>query len=302
MRGTLVIGLLLAVLALAAAPASADPAPGAYPYIPWTELLPPGASSTAYQPGPEPNCDGPATMACMDGVIDRLRAHRDAWGCNHRAVFSDTYALLSEQLKKSIEDPGFFGDDDYLIYEAVAFENYYEDMVAKSTSGKPYPEAWRIANQVASQPNSNAAVDMLLGINAHVQRDMPYVVAAQGLRTPAGETRKPDHDAVNKVLAAAYEPIVEDIAGRYDPIVSLTNSKWTPIDDVGGLEVVKEWREGVWRHAEQLENAKTDAERKQVSDQIEANAAAWARMISVGAIQPGYGATRDAYCQKQLQQ
>jgi hypothetical protein len=127
-------------------------------------------------------------------------------------------------------------------------------------------------------------------------------VAAQGLRRPDGTTRKPDHDRVNEVLAAAYEPIVEDIAKRYDPIVSLTNASWWPVDDFGGLEVVKEWREGVWRNAERLENAKTDAERRQVSDSIETNAAAWARMISAGAIQPGYGSTRDAYCRKQLQQ
>ena len=294
--------MLLAVFAIAAAPASADPPPGAYPYVPWTELLPPGASTTAAQPGPEPNCDGPATMACMDGVIERLKNHRDEWGCDHRAVFANTYMLLSEQLKTALQDPGFFDDNDYLIYEAVAFENYYENMAAANAAGKPIPEAWRIANEVAANPNSNAAVDMLLGINAHVQRDMPYVVAAEGLRLPDGTTRKPDHDRVNKVLAAAYEPIVEDIAKRYDPIVSLTNSSWTPIDDVGGLEVVKEWREGVWRNAERLENAKTDAERKQVSDSIEANAAAWARMISAGAIQPGYGATRDAYCRAHLQQ
>jgi hypothetical protein len=301
MRGTCVLLMLVAVLAIAT-PAGADPPPGAYPYVPWTELLPPGASSTAAQPGPEQNCDGPATMACMDGVIERLKNHRDAWGCDHRAVFANTYMLLSEQLKKAIQEPAFFDDDAYLIYEAVAFENYYENMAAANAAGKPIPEAWRIANDVAAKPNSNAAVDMLLGINAHVQRDMPYVVAAEGLRFPDGRTRKPDHDRVNKVLAAAYEPIVEDITARYDPMVSLTNSKWTPIDDVGGLEVVKEWREGVWRNAERLENAKTDSERQQVSASIEANAATWARMIATGQVQPGYGATRDAYCRAHLHQ
>jgi hypothetical protein len=291
---------MLAAALIVAAPASADAGP--YPYVPWTELLPPGPSSATAQPGPEPNCDGPATMTCMDGVIERLKNHRDAWGCDHRAVFANTYMLLSRQLEKAIREPGFFDDNEYLIYEAVAFENYYENMAAANAAGKPVPEAWRIANEVASKPNSNAAVDMLLGINAHVQRDMPYVVAAEGLRFPDGRTRKPDHDRVNKTLAAAYEPIVEDIARRYDPMVSLTNSRWTPIDDVGGLEVVKEWREGVWRNAERLENAKTDAERRRVSDSIEANAAAWARMISAGQLQPGYGATRDAYCRAHLQQ
>src|SRR4051794_7200580 len=217
MRGTCALLMLVATL-LGAAQARADDA--SYPYLPWTELLPPGPSSTAAQPGPLEHCEGDATMACMDGVIDRLKAHRDAWGCDHRAVFANTYALLSEQLKKGIAEPGFFDDDRYLIYEAVAFENRYEEMAAADAAGKPIPEAWWIANEVAAKPNSNAAVDMLLGINAHVQRDMPYVVAAEGLRFPDGRTRKPDHDRVNKTLASAYEPIVEDIARRYDPLVS----------------------------------------------------------------------------------
>ena len=108
-------------------------------------------------------------------------------------------------------------------------------------------------------------------------------------------------DSPTQRVGGAPSDAFEKVRHR-KPMVSLTNASWWPVDDFGGLEVVKEWREGVWRHAEQLENAKTDAERQQVSDEIATNAAAWARMISAGAIQPGYGATRDAYCQKQLQQ
>ena len=41
---------------------------------------------------------------------------------------------------------------------------------------------------------------MLLGINAHVQNDMPFVIAALGLRNKKGGSRKPEHDLVNEVL------------------------------------------------------------------------------------------------------
>jgi hypothetical protein len=50
---------------------------------------------------------------------------------------------------------------------------------------------------------------MLLGINAHVQNDMPFVIAALGVRQPDGTSRKPDHDLVNEVLNRGYEPVVE---------------------------------------------------------------------------------------------
>ncbi len=86
---------------------------------------------------------------------------------------------------------------------------------------------------------------------------------------------------------------------RYDPLIGVTNPSWIPADDVAGLEMVRQWRENVWRNAERLVNAKSDAERADVAAQIEAYAAEWARNIAATP-QPGYRAQRDAYCQQQL--
>jgi hypothetical protein len=140
---------------------------------------------------------------------------------------------------------------------------------------------------------------MLLGINAHVQNDMPFVLAALGLRTRAGESRKPDHDAINEVLDRAYADVVGAVRERFDPQVDLTNSPLTPADDIFGLEMVKGWRELVWRNAERLLNAKDDAERREVAQQIQANAANWARGFAA-VEQDGYRAQRDAYCRDRL--
>ena len=65
--------------------------------------------------------------------------------------------------------------------------------------GISYPPAWKVAFDSARSGDANAGQDMLMGINAHVQRDMPFVVATVGIRTPSGATRKPDHDVVNAI-------------------------------------------------------------------------------------------------------
>jgi hypothetical protein len=140
---------------------------------------------------------------------------------------------------------------------------------------------------------------MLLGINAHVQNDMPFVLAALGLRTRSGASRKEDHDAVNEVLDRSYRDVVNAVRDRFDPQVGLTNSDSTPVDDVFGLELVKGWREQVWRNAERLVNADGRAEREQVARQIQQNAASWARGLAA-VEQDGYRATRDAYCRDKL--
>jgi hypothetical protein len=81
--------------------------------------------------------------------------------------------------------------------------------------------------------------------------------------------------------------------------VGLTNSESTPVDDVLGLELVKGWREQVWRNAERLVNADGRAEREQVARQIQQNAANWARGFAA-VEQDAYRATRDAYCRDKL--
>jgi hypothetical protein len=239
-------------------------------------------------------------MRCIDAEIQRLTRLRDRLGCDHRGVFATTYLTLTRVLKRTlVQDPDLFRYPRYLFTEDALFANVYFDTFAAWSAGRPVAGAWRIAFATARLGNVNAAQDMLLGINAHVQNDMPFVLASLGLRTPSGHSRKGDHDAMNKVLNRAYAPVVSAVAKRYDNRVNLTNSSLTPVDDLGGLEMVRSWREGVWRNAERLANARNDAERMQIAQQIEANAAAWARLMAAPE-EPGYRAKRDAYCRAQL--
>ena len=281
-----------AVVALAgAAPAAAsqDPNP------PWPQLLPPGPVTDATQPGPVAHCRK-ATMRCFDGNIARMRALQRRLGCDHRAVFATTYLLLTEQMRATIRrHPHYFHDLRWLIYEDTVFANFYFRAISAYEHGKPVPGAWKVAFDNARSGDDNGGQDMLLGINAHVQRDMPFVVATVGLRTPKGASRKPDHDVVNQILSDAYEPIVSAIGRRYDSLVTISNASWDPIDDIAGLEMVKGWREGVWRNAERLVGAKTPQDRAQVIDSIETNATTWANLIADPQV-PGYRAQRDAYC------
>jgi hypothetical protein len=291
-RRLLVIALAVAAVLLAAAPASASLL---VPNLNWTALLPPVDSPTQPQPGPVPNCEV-ASIACIDTEIDRLKARRDALGCDHRAIFAATYLELTKQLREDLDNfPGLVFDRPYLYTEDAQFANIYFDTSAAYEQGKPVAPAWRIAFNAAKRPATTATQDMLLGINAHVQNDMPFLIASLGVRTPDGRTRKPDHDAINATLNRAYERVVTAIRTRYDPLVTLSNPPIVPADDIAGLELVRVWRELVWRNAERLLNATTDAQRQQITNQIQANAGAWAAAIAIPPI-PGATAIRDGYC------
>jgi hypothetical protein len=290
------LGVAVALACAGTASAQSELAPN----LPWPSLLPAMEVPNTVQPGPVSYCHK-ATIGCVDDTIARMRTLRRQLGCDHRAIFATTYLLLTEEIRKTVvAEPHFFSDNQWLIYLDVLFAKYYFDTVWINGAGRPVPQAWQIGFDTAAHGDANAGQDMLLGINAHVQRDMPFVMTGVGLRKPDGSTRKPDHDAANEILRRAYDRIVKTIADQYDPLISTSNSEATPVDNIGGLELVKEWREGVWRNAERLLNAKSAEERASITQQIEDDAATWARSIASNDQPAGYRAYRDDYCRTHL--
>ncbi|CAN5611213.1 hypothetical protein BH10ACT11_BH10ACT11_02950 [soil metagenome] len=287
----------MALATTLAALAMAGPGVAETPDLPWTDLLPGTPTANNPQPHPIPHCRK-ATSKCIDTEIRRLKALRDRLGCDHRGVFATTYLELTRQLRRDqraglIE--GHYISPSYLYREDALFANVYFKIFRANNRGEPIPQAWRIAFDAADDGNYFGAQDMLLGINAHVQNDMPFVLAAQGLHTRSGASRKPDHDRFNQTLNRAFGPVVAAVRKRFDPSLDLTNPPSVPLDDVAGIQLVRGWREVVWRNAERLLNAKTKAEYNQVASSIEQYAAANATALSA-LFPPGYGTTRDAYC------
>jgi hypothetical protein len=284
------LGLAL-VVALLPLPVGADHG-GAT--VVWTALLPPDprlspVSETDRRCGP----DGGRCLRDVERRLARMAADLD---CDHRAVFATTYQLLTRELRREVERrPQAFDDPAGVGLLAKAFFGMYERTLAAHERGQPVPPAWQVALDAAQSAEHNAGQDMLLGINAHVQRDMAFALAAVGLRTPDGRSRKPDHDRINRVLSRAYDEIVPEVARRYDPFMVVADAKPSPVDDVGSQQLVALWREGVWRNAERLVAAESAAKRQRVAATIERHAEMWALGIAVLET-PGYRAVRAEYC------
>lgn len=287
----------LAVVALVLAALAGPGAAPAPPVLPTTDLLPPVAAD-------DPAADrarecGSTGLRCLREVERALGRWERHFGCDHRAVFPTVYRMLTRETRLAIEaDPDQFDDPAGLGYEAALFYELYEGAITDHLAGRPVSEAWRLAFDAALRGDWTGGHDMLLAISAHVQRDMPYVLADVGLALPDGRSRKPDHDQMNRVLAAAYAPIAREVGRRYDPLMSDVESL-PVVDDVGAQQLVAGWREGVWRNAESLvTTAGTPLAPTSVAA-IEANATTWAHAIRNGEV-PGRRALRDAHCEAVL--
>ncbi|MFL5912436.1 MAG: DUF5995 family protein [Gaiellaceae bacterium] len=268
--------------------------------LPWPELLPSLPATSKVQPHAVPHCRR-ASLACIDDLLTRLRAQwrtLDA-ACDHRALFSLAYIEITQGLRDDLArpHPRYFRYPAWFTYVIVDFSNHYFQNFDDYAAGRPVPESWRIAYDDDMHGNTNAGQDVLLASNAHTQHDLPYIYAEMGMRTPAGASRKHDHDGVNYVNTAVFEHLEHEYADLYDPFFSWVNMG-DPLDNYSTGEMVKAWREGAWRNAERLMNATTPQQRAQVDQSIDATANAWAHAI--GDMQyPGYRSFRDAYCRQQ---
>ncbi|HEX8205394.1 MAG TPA: DUF5995 family protein [Solirubrobacteraceae bacterium] len=296
MRFCLLIALI--VLALPALAPAEDP-----PLVNWPALLP--ALAPPFTESTFETCrDG--SPRCLDHTLAELRRridHHDT-ACSDNALFPRNYQVVTRVYQR-LAGTGFFADDAYVAREDAIFAELFfaaEDAWARGEHDK-VPEAWRIAFDAADNKEVQGAGNLLLGINAHVQRDQPFMIAGLGLVDPQGRSRKADHDKFNELLNTAYDDVIAQAIEWDDPDLANYDVPGTKADDFGLFQIIATWREGVWRNAERLVRAQSDEERKLVAESIERNAAEWAswirREFQYGG--PFTRERRDALCAKRAE-
>lgn len=272
------VGALVAVAGLGAAPVHAeDPT-----FIPWPSLLP--SFTTGYEPSSANDCTA-GRIQCVDAVIremgKRVEPLDDA--CSHNVMFGLMYWRTTEQYRESATQPGFFTDPAFINHQDAVFARYYFDAWDQYYGGDVAgtPLAWQIAFSAGDQQQVAGLGNMMLGMSAHVNRDLPMVLAEIGLVKPDGSSRKSDHDKVNEFLNLVIEPLLAEAAARFDPSVDDLAINGTTMDETAIMQLLMAWREQAWRNAEAIVNAPTEAARQAVLAGIERMAAVEGLLIQV---------------------
>jgi hypothetical protein len=252
------------------------------PFLPWSSLLP--GLTTTYEPSSANACQS-GQLSCVDSVIAEMTTRFNVLeaSCNHNTLFALTYLRTTEAYETAVVEPGFFSDPNFINHQDANFAQQYFGAWDSYRAGAlaNVPKAWAMAFHAADVKQVNGTGNILLGMSAHVNRDLPFVLAAIGLVKPDGTSRKPDHDKVNVFLNRVIEPLFDESAARYDPLVDDTQIDGTQLDEAALLQILVGWREQAWRNAEALVSAPTPAARAVVEAQIEQTAAIEADLIIV---------------------
>lgn len=299
-RATAFIAALAVALTLAQpAAASNTSTTSDPPFIGWSQLIP--ALTYQYEPTSLDDCVA-GRVSCVKKTIKTMQRQFDGWApsCSHQAIFALTYLRTTQSYLEHTQTPGFLSDPAFVNHEDAAFAQMYFDANANWSAGdvKRVPVAWRIAFSAADKEQVNGLGNLLLGMNAHVNRDLPFVLAAIGLTQPDGTSRKPDHDQIDIMLNHIIEPLVEEAAARFDPQIPVLRTPYG-VGYTAVLQALVLWRETAWRFAELLASAPTPAARELVAQSIETYAATTATAIvaATSYLPPlSTPAVRDRFC------
>jgi hypothetical protein len=268
------------------------------PYVPWSSYL--SGWTDQYVPTSDNDCVA-GRANCLNGTVKEQSRIADdtAASCSHNAIFARAYVRMTQLYGYTRAIPGYYQDVPYFNHVDAVFAKYYTDAYYNWKNGDraSVPQAWLLAFDAAKNKKVTGSGDLLLGMNAHINRDLPYVMEAAGLVAPDGSSRKPDYDAVEAWLYDATAPLIAEFAARFDPSVDDTADSF----GVGNwtlFQMVSAWREQAWRNAEALASATTPEARALV----EANIESYADSVAQGLLSTqSYSllnttASRDSFC------
>jgi hypothetical protein len=213
----------------------------------------------------------------VEGLASWERRFRERG--DRRAVFATLYGIVSAEMRSRVAQ-GAFSDPEWVHRYAVAFANLYRDALEHDEHGRTtvVPKAWRLCFDAARTGTGLVLQDLLLGVNAHVNNDLPVALSNVSIE-PDRAARYRDHTAVNAVLGAVTERATQRIAALYAPGVSMLDDCAGQLDELLSLFSLDIARESAWESAVSLANARSALERRLAATLIGSRAAVMARLL-----------------------
>ncbi|HET6988770.1 MAG TPA: DUF5995 family protein [Kribbella sp.] len=192
------------------------------------------------------------------GVVERMRQRQDELPDElaRRRIFLGTYLRTTQAVGDAIErarfeDPAWVEDWD------VKFAELYLRAHDADLAGDGVPRPWRLAFDAPDELPGLAHV--LLGINAHVNYDLPQALLAvisddQFLDLFLMDRRRRDHERIDGVLAERVGAEDDELAASGPR--NLLDTVLTPLNRLASQRFLRESRQKVWHNTLELQEAR----------------------------------------------
>jgi hypothetical protein len=191
-----------------------------------------------------------AVVSDMQARLDRLPPDQA-----HLAEFLSTYQRTTLAVGKAV-DAGGFEDPAWVERWDVAFAELYVAALDRHLGGGTPSRPWRLAFDAPS--DLPALRHVLLGINAHVNYDLPQALLAvisdddfadSGLMA----SRRRDHERIDGVLASRVAAEDNELSAKGR---TLTDRLLQPLNRLSSKRFLRESRMKVWHNTTELQVAR----------------------------------------------
>jgi hypothetical protein len=195
----------------------------------------------------------------VDAVVSTMQERLDGLAPDQEYLreFLGTYRRTTLAVGKAV-DGGLFEDPGWVERWDVVFAELYLTALDAHLSGAKPSRPWRLAFD--APPDLPALRHVLLGINAHVNYDLPQALLAvisddDFADGPLMASRRRDHERIDGVLASrvAAEDAELAVHGR-----SLTDRVLQPLNRLSSRRFLRESRMKVWHNTVALQAARQD--------------------------------------------
>ncbi len=191
-------------------------------------------------------------IARMAALLGPLEA-----GGDQRRYFHATYQRTTISVADEIKRGGF-GDPEWVERWDVAFAGLYLDALEASLAGRRPTRPWEIA--FGAPAGLPALRHVLLGMNAHINYDLPQALLAVITDEEFGDAtllarREADHQAIDGVLASRVGAEDDELARISGP-APLLDRLLRPFNRLGTQRFLREARAKVWANAVALNHAR----------------------------------------------
>jgi hypothetical protein len=198
----------------------------------------------------------------MDAVIERMEALLGPLqeAGDARRFFHATYLRTTRAVRDALA-AGLFSDPQWVDRWDVAFADLYLDALTADSGGGAVPGPWAVAFRAArEQPSAPALRHVLLGMNAHINYDLPQallaVISPAEFADPAVTARRrADHKRIDEVLSRRVGAEDAELA-RAGPPRSRTDVLLGPVNQAASRRFLREARAKVWHNAVALNAAR----------------------------------------------
>jgi hypothetical protein len=203
-----------------------------------------------------------AHSATVAAVVARMQQRLDDLPdrAAHRAAFLGTYLRTTEAVGAAV-DTASFEDPEWVERWDAVFAELYLDAHDADIAGRTaqVPRPWRLA--FAAAAGLPALRHVLLGINAHVNYDLPQAMLAVISPDDFGDAqliarRQRDHERIDNVLAGRV--------GAEDDVLSagqsLLDRVLGPLNRLASKRFLREARQKVWHNVGELHTARLDGD------------------------------------------